>query len=180
MKEPISVLTNLAYLVPAGFAFSADPVTAKVYGGACITLAAASGLFHYYYRPEWKSEEQVHWQQTADEISMYVVLSFAIAHIGFLLGTPTWVVLGLAGVLSLIMAELWARIDSFTAVPILAGVLLFLAAIVNYVLAGVAGAVVLIAYVIRQKAEHSERFADAGHGLWHVLNAAALTAVLLF
>jgi hypothetical protein len=151
MREPISTLTNAAYVL-------AGILVGGIYGVALVALGIASGGFHATQDRRW---------QAADECMMYVVLCC----LAVLWGVPP--VIGYVGALALVVA--WQRLDSFVMVPVLTAFVLLLIG-VQVPLKGVTLALLGgAAFAIRQLAERAGgQTEDVGHGVWHVLTATAL------
>lgn len=162
MKEPINVITNLAYFVVGLILLATgDPMGFIMFAGLTL-LTVGSAAFHATGKPR---------HQTLDEIGMYAAL--------VPLAAAAWLpVLGytLSIVLSMLtfglLAVFWKDVDSFVAIPgIIIVALLGLLFFGNIVLTLVAAFVVGAAFYLRQV--DPNRGHGKLHGAWHVLSALA-------
>lgn len=152
MKQPISALTNIAYIA-VGVALLANPVI----GVSLIMLGLASFLFH---------ATDDYWAQKADEIAIYLVLWAFIGH--QISGDPVFTGVFTA-TMTLYMGLTHRAWDSFKTIPMLFVLLVMikiwqiqsLLFVVPFVL-GVGCA------FIGRKTNADE---DGLHGLWHILTA---------
>lgn len=155
MREPVSTVTNLAYVLAGAYAaFSGE----WLYGATLVFLGIASGGYHATLSGHW---------QAADECAMYVTL----CALSTLYGVPVFAALLMAVALCLS----WASVSSFTVVPVLVAVNVVLVGFQNIGMAAVLALLAVCAYAIRQYAVwRGGTIEDIGHGIWHVLTAAAL------
>jgi hypothetical protein len=170
-REPLSVVTNAAY-VAAGVAIALHGGVLAVYTGACVVLLGlASGWFHAAHTPK---------AQLADERGMYLaftaLLGLALSPV---LPVPGYVVAMAAALLAALLMRSATRIDSFVAMPALVVATLAAVALSRslsvalFLAAGFAAAT-----LIRQLHDWSRDlrlFTDVIHAVWH-----CATATLIF
>ena len=160
MKEPLSTVTNAAYIILAAVVAIQDP-DSMLLAASLMALGVASGLFHYYGSVIDSPSHR------ADEGAIYVVLSVLLIQIW---GAPWWLLLPVAGGLTVLLTKMKAA-DLFKIAPLLS-----LAIILSLLLVGqtaVALAVLglgAISALVRFKMIES----DLTHALWHILSATGL------
>lgn len=179
MRQPVSTITNLAYLVAGLVLMRNGGPVGVVSGLAFAFLGIASGWYH------WALSKKA---QITDERGMYLCLTISIAAqlyaISPVAGLTGLYVAVLAGVLLSIGAE---RLDSYWVIPILSlGALLLHGVAVSWESAlwlflGLVGAT-----LIREGHDRSRTlrpYRDLVHGVWHMATALylfLLTAIPLF
>lgn len=178
MKEPISVWTNLAYLLVGILILVFREGVALYVGVAFIGLGLGSAWFHWVLSPD---------AQLTDERWMYVAFTglIAVAAEPFGVAGPYLAVAAVALGWVLFALARHPVVDSFVVTPLLVVLLLTLVALRHgLLLAGLlfCGYVVSVATrqlgilvsqeLARRGDPNPHRWSDLFHGLWHLSTAA--------
>lgn len=174
MKEPVSTITNLAYVFVGVYAGIHAPTILHLYTGiTLVLLGVASAAYHGTLHGN---------AQTSDEIAMYLVFTALIAQaasVAFFPGFEPYM-LAAAIMAGALLGMEWQNLSSFEVVPVLA----ILAVMANgfaydWETAALATVFLATSIIVRQigvqyALSGKRLIGDTLHGIYHIIAAAGL------